>query len=111
MSTMLAEGDDLSGAEKVFAFFRDALLDGSLKPGERLLGERELLLRLGVSRPLLREALRSLAMLGFPGHPPRQGRRRRARVRHQGLATAPVGYRETVTAARLDNSRHSLQYL
>jgi hypothetical protein len=32
-------------------------------------------------------------------------------VRHQGLATAPVGYRETVTAARLDNSRHSLQYL
>ena len=65
MSAMLAEGDDLSGAEKVFAFFRDALLDGSLKPGERLLGERELSLRLGVSRPLLREALRSLAMLGF----------------------------------------------
>lgn len=46
MSTMLAEGDDLSGAEKVFAFFRDALLDGSLKPGGRPLGERELSLRL-----------------------------------------------------------------
>ena len=66
MSTMLAEGaDDLSGAEKVFAFFRDALLDGTLKAGERLLSERELALQLGVSRPLLREALRSLAMLGF----------------------------------------------
>ena len=65
MSTMLAESDDLSGAEKVFAFFRDALIDGSLKAGERLLGERELSLKLGVSRPLLREALRSLAMLGF----------------------------------------------
>ncbi|WP_028033513.1 FadR/GntR family transcriptional regulator [Chelativorans sp. J32] len=65
MSTVLAESSDLSGAEKVFAFFRDALLDGSLKPGERLLGERELSLKLGVSRPLLREALRSLAMLGF----------------------------------------------
>jgi DNA-binding FadR family transcriptional regulator len=65
MLTMLSEGEDLSGAEKVFAFFRDALLDGSLKPGERLLSERELSLRLGVSRPLLREALRSLAMLGF----------------------------------------------
>jgi len=65
MSTMLAETADLSGAEKVFAFFRNALMDGSLKPGERLLGERELSLRLGVSRPLLREALRSLAMLGF----------------------------------------------
>ena len=65
MSTMLAESDDLSGAEKVFAFFRDALIDGTLKAGERLLGERELSLKLGVSRPLLREALRSLAMLGF----------------------------------------------
>jgi DNA-binding FadR family transcriptional regulator len=62
---MLAEGQELSGAEKVFAFFRDALLNGTLKAGERLLGERELSLRLGVSRPLLREALRSLAMLGF----------------------------------------------
>jgi DNA-binding FadR family transcriptional regulator len=62
---MLAESDDLSGAEKVFAFFRDALVDGTLKLGDRLLGERELSLRLGVSRPLLREALRSLAMLGF----------------------------------------------
>ena len=62
---MLAESHDLSGAEKVFAFFRDALLNGTLKAGERLLGERELSLRLGVSRPLLREALRSLAMLGF----------------------------------------------
>jgi len=65
MSTMLAESDELSGAEKVFAFFRNALLDRTLKVGERLLGERELALTLGVSRPVLREALRSLAMLGF----------------------------------------------
>jgi DNA-binding FadR family transcriptional regulator len=65
MAAVLAESNDLSGAEKVFAFFRDALLDGTLKAGERLLGERELSLKLGVSRPLLREALRSLAMLGF----------------------------------------------
>lgn len=53
MSTMFAEGYDLLSAEKVFAFFRYALLDGSLKPGER-----ELSLRLGMSRPLLREAVR-----------------------------------------------------
>jgi DNA-binding FadR family transcriptional regulator len=65
LSTVLAEESDLSGAEKVFAFFRQALLDGTLKPGDRLLSERELALRLGISRPLLREALRSLAMLGF----------------------------------------------
>ena len=64
MSTMLAESD-LPGAEKVFAFFRDALIAGRLKTGERLLSERELALQLGVSRPVLREALRSLSMLGF----------------------------------------------
>src|SRR5512145_2647802 len=65
MSQVLAETEDLSGAEKVFAFFRNDLLSRALKPGDRLLGERELSLQLGVSRPLLREALRSLAMLGF----------------------------------------------
>jgi DNA-binding FadR family transcriptional regulator len=66
MSTVLAESpEDLLGAEKVFAFFREQLLAGQLKPGDRLLSERELSLSLGVSRPVLREALRSLAMLGF----------------------------------------------
>nr|WP_287181064.1 hypothetical protein [Mesorhizobium sp.] len=64
-----------------------------------------------MSRPLLREALRSLAMLGFPGHPPRQGPPPSRSRAPSGPATASVGYRETVTAARLDNSRHSLQYL
>lgn len=57
--------DELLGAERVFAFFREQLLSGTLKPGDRLMGERELSLSLGVSRPVLREALRSLAMLGF----------------------------------------------
>jgi DNA-binding FadR family transcriptional regulator len=66
MPSVLAEApDDLLGAEKVFAFFREQLLSGRLKPGEKLLSERELSLSLGVSRPVLREALRSLAMLGF----------------------------------------------
>lgn len=66
MSTMPAVATtDLLGAEKVFGFLREQLLDGELKPGDKLLGERELSLALGVSRPVLREALRSLAMLGF----------------------------------------------
>jgi DNA-binding FadR family transcriptional regulator len=53
------------GASRVFGFFRDQLLAGRLKAGDRLLGERELAATLGVSRPVLREALRSLAMLGL----------------------------------------------
>ncbi|WP_099867598.1 FadR/GntR family transcriptional regulator [Pararhizobium haloflavum] len=59
------EAGTAGGSERVFAFFREQLLSGALKPGDRLLGERELSLQLGVGRPLLREVLRSLAMLGF----------------------------------------------
>src|SRR5258707_257951 len=44
-----------SGAARVFTFFRDRLLAGELKAGDRLLAERELALALGVSRPVLRE--------------------------------------------------------
>jgi DNA-binding FadR family transcriptional regulator len=54
-----------SGVTKVLDFFRDRLLAGDLKAGDRLVGEREMALALGVSRPVLREAMRSLAMLGL----------------------------------------------
>jgi DNA-binding FadR family transcriptional regulator len=59
------EADAPGGAARVFTFFRDKLLSGELKAGDRLLAERELALALGVSRPVLREALRSLAILGL----------------------------------------------
>lgn len=48
----------------VFAFLRERLLEGSLAPGDWLIPERELAPQLGVSRPVLREALRALAVLG-----------------------------------------------
>src|ERR1700742_178438 len=54
-----------NGASRVLTFFRDRLLSGELKAGDRLLPERELSLVLSVSRPVLREALRLLAMLGL----------------------------------------------
>jgi GntR family transcriptional repressor for pyruvate dehydrogenase complex len=41
------------------------ILEGVLRPGERLLGERELAEKLGVSRPSLREALDMLAARGL----------------------------------------------
>ncbi len=41
------------------------ILEGSLKPGDRLQPERELALELGVSRPSLREAIQKLASKGL----------------------------------------------
>ena len=56
--------NDPSGFAKVFGFLRDQLLDGRIRPGDRLISERELALQLGVSRPIVREALRALSMMG-----------------------------------------------
>lgn len=41
------------------------IASGRLKPGDRLPGERELSTSLGVSRPTLREAIRSLVVMGM----------------------------------------------
>jgi len=57
-------GTDETGFAKVFAFLRDRLLDGTIKSGDRLIPERDLALQLGVSRPILREALRALSAMG-----------------------------------------------
>ena len=53
-----------SGYERVLAFIREQLLSGKLKIGDRLLAERELAVRLEVSRPVIREVLRALAAMG-----------------------------------------------
>src|SRR3954469_24849720 len=52
------------GFAKVFDFLREQLLEGAIRSGDRLLPERELALQLGVSRPIVREALRGLSMMG-----------------------------------------------
>lgn len=50
--------------EGVIDAIRDMLLTGELAPGDRLPSERDLADTLGVSRPMVREALRTLEVLG-----------------------------------------------
>ncbi len=52
------------GYNHVLSFLREQLLTGQLKTGDRLLPERDLAIALGVSRPVIREALRALSTLG-----------------------------------------------
>jgi GntR family transcriptional repressor for pyruvate dehydrogenase complex len=52
-------------AETVAAELEKRILEGSLKPGDRLPAERSLALELGVSRPSLREAIQKLAAKGL----------------------------------------------
>jgi GntR family transcriptional repressor for pyruvate dehydrogenase complex len=51
-------------AENVVAHVRDLLTRGDFKPGDRLPAERELALRIGVSRPSVRAGLQALAAMG-----------------------------------------------
>src|SRR5258708_7241711 len=50
--------------EEICERIREQLVIGSLKPGDKLPAERDLAQQLGVSRNVLREALRSLEMAG-----------------------------------------------
>ena len=58
-------------ADAVARHIEGLVLEGSLRPGERLLPERELAERLGVSRPTLRDGIQSLeqegVLAGQPG--------------------------------------------
>jgi DNA-binding FadR family transcriptional regulator len=60
----LAQSVAPKGYDQVVSFLSDQLRAGVLKVGDRLLPERELALQLNISRPLVREALRALAMIG-----------------------------------------------
>jgi len=58
--------------DSVFATLRNAILDGKLKPGERLV-EREVAAQLGISRTPVREAIRKLEIEKLVTHIPRKG--------------------------------------
>jgi GntR family transcriptional repressor for pyruvate dehydrogenase complex len=52
-------------SDQIIDQFRDAILSGQLKPGERVASEKELILQFGVSKATLREALRVLEAMGL----------------------------------------------
>ena len=52
-------------SEEVFDQIKSAILEGKVKPGEKLPTERELMKALGVSRLPIREALKLLANIGL----------------------------------------------
>lgn len=58
--------------DKVYERLRGAIVNGGLKPGERLV-ERQLAELLGVSRTPIREAIRMLELEGLVAHVPRIG--------------------------------------
>lgn len=64
-----------SAAESTARHIEDLILEGSLRPGDPLLPEREMALRLDVSRPTLRQGIRMLEEKGLIEAGPGGGRR------------------------------------
>ncbi|MGC7872147.1 FadR/GntR family transcriptional regulator [Desulfosporosinus sp. SYSU MS00001] len=51
--------------QEVLKQINNLIIEGKLSPGDRLMGEREMAAELGVSRTTLREALRTMELLGL----------------------------------------------
>jgi GntR family transcriptional repressor for pyruvate dehydrogenase complex len=64
---------DSSLSDKVAALLTESILAGEVRPGQRLPSERELMEQFGVSRSVIREAVRSVAAKGLVKQKPRAG--------------------------------------
>lgn len=97
-------------ADGVMRQMSDEILSGVLQADERLPSERELAARFGVGRPLIREALRSLAELGLIETVPARGTFVRAGDDVRGnRQTAIAMRRRGVTAHELSEARLLLE--
>ena len=67
-------------SDQVFEQLRELIFRGHLKPGEKLMSERDLAKQLGVSRPTIRNALSRLVYSGILEH--RQGKGTFVRARY-----------------------------
>ena len=72
-----------SAATDAVRRIQDMIVSGQLQPGQRLPAERELSELLGISRPTLRETIRSLVGAQHPGEPARGGHVRRGNCRRR----------------------------
>jgi GntR family transcriptional regulator, transcriptional repressor for pyruvate dehydrogenase complex len=69
-------------SEKAIVQIKSLIDQGKLKPGQRLPSERELSLQLGISRGILREALKTLESLGYLSRKPGGGTYIRDLINH-----------------------------
>jgi len=97
--------DGLAG--QVVAYVRGYIATHGMRPGDRLPGEAEVARVLGVSRPVVREASRTLAALGLvdiaPGRAPRVSRMRDRVLRHffeHALMTGQAGAHHVLEVRR-----------
>jgi len=60
-------------SDQAYEQIRDLIFRGELKPGDRIMPERELAQALGVSRPTVREAIKRLVTMGLLEHRQGQG--------------------------------------
>lgn len=60
-------------SDQVFEQLKDLIFKGQIKPGEKLMTERDLAQAMGVSRPTVREAINKLVAMGIVEHRQGQG--------------------------------------
>ena len=101
---------DVPNARRIARAIADGIVAGDPRAGEMLPSERALAVRYGVSRPLIREALRSVEELGLVETRPGRGtyvRSEAAPGMHRGVGVAIL--RRGVTAAQLSEARITLE--
>ncbi len=96
--------------DSVIRATEEEVLSGALRPGDKLPPEREMAARFGVGRPLIREALRSLAAMGLIETIPARGTYVRAGDHHGTHRQAGIAIRRRgVTAQQLSEARLLLE--
>ncbi len=86
-------------ADQVFEQIRDLIFRGDLKPGDRMMPERELMKEMGVSRNTVREALNKLAAMGLVDQRQGQGTfvRELGSIRNNPIMGLMASHNATIT--------------